>query len=353
MSPADRALSIILVGQTIKGSRTPQRVRALERLGHRVRVVPINRPNATYEDPPSLADRIRYRLRLPADPAGANGGLLAEAKAGCDLVWVEAAPMIRAATLRAVKQANPAAPLVWYSEDDTMNPRHRSRWMERTFGLFDLWVTTKSFNAKPEEVPSLGARRVLFVHNSFDPTVHCPASLDEDERREWGADLGFVGTFEAPRAASILRLAQAGFTVRVWGNGWSALAGRHPNLMVENRPVYDDSYARVVSASRINLAFLRKGNRDLQTCRTMEIPACGGFMLHEYSAEAAALFPPDRAAAFFADDDELCRQAAHWLADSPARLAVAEAGRNHVLENAHSHDERLHAILRDALGDAG
>jgi spore maturation protein CgeB len=349
---ADRPLSIIVVGQTIKGSRTPQRVRALQRLGHDVRMVPINRPNATYEDPPSLADRIRYRLRLPADPAGANAALLAKAKAGCDVVWVEAAPMIRAVTLRAVKRLNPRAPLVWYSEDDSMNPRHRSRWMERSFGLFDLWVTTKSFNARPEEVPSFGARRVLFVHNSFDPTVHCPVELTEDERREWGADVGFVGTYEAPRAASMLRLAQAGFTVRVWGNGWSALAGRHPNLMVENRAVYDGLYARVISASRVNLAFLRKGNRDLQTCRTMEIPACGGFMLHEYSDEAAALFPPGRAAAFFKDDDELCRQTAQWLADPTARLAVAQAGRRHALENAHSHDQRLHAILGYALGDA-
>src|SRR5262249_31144401 len=150
------------------------------------------------------------------------------------------------------------------------------------------------------------------------------------ETTAFGADVAFVGTFEAPRAASLLALARAGIGVRVWGNGWAQLRDAHPNLSVEARPVYDDDYARTINATRINLAFLRKANRYLQTCRTVEVPACGGFMLHERSGEVERLFAGDREAAFFETDGDLVAACRRWLADEAGRRAVAEAGRARV-----------------------
>lgn len=344
-----RPLSIILVGQTIQGSRTVQRAAALTRLGHQVQVVPINLSGSTYEDRPGVLTRLRYRLRLPADPAGANQMLLATATTATDLVWIEAAPMITATTLHQLRLLAPHALQIWYAEDDMMNPVHRSRQLERAIPYFDWWLTTKSFNTRPEEVPRFGVRRPLFVNNSFDPTIHRPVSLSPTEQQNLGADITFVGTFEAPRAASMLALAEAGFHVRVWGNGWGRLMGHHPGLRIENRPVYDTDYAKVVAASKISLGFLRKGNRDLQTCRTVEIPACGGFMLHEYSDEAAALAEPDREAGYFSDDRDLLVQCRRWLDDDDARQQVAINAAHAMLERGHSHDARLRDILRGLL----
>ncbi|NFV81556.1 CgeB family protein [Magnetospirillum aberrantis] len=350
---AEPSLRILVVGQTILGSRTPQRVAAMAGLGHRVETVAINRDGATYEDRPSLMERIRYRLRLPADPAGANRELARRVTDGFDVVWIEAAPMIRAATLRTVRRLAPHTPIVWYGEDDMMNPRHLSRWLKAAIPLFDLWVTTKSFNAAPDELPALGARNVLFVDNSFDSSLHRPAAPDDARRARLAADVSFVGTYEAPRAASLLALAQAGVAVRVWGNGWQRMADTNAHLVIEGRPVYDDEYAAVISASRINLGFLRKGNRDLQTCRTVEIPACGGFMLHEHSDEACRLFRPDHEAAFFHDDTELVEQCRHWLADEAGRQRVAAAGRARALKDGYDHAHRLAFILNRALDGKG
>lgn len=345
-------MKIVVVGETNPGSRTPQRLRALTQLGHQVAAVSTTPPGWTYETPPTLLTRVLHRLRLPADPAGANHGLVEAATRGCDLVLLEAAKMIRPATLRAVRRAAPDAPLVWYSEDDTLNPAHRSRWLEGCIPLFDLWVTTKSFNAQPAEVPALGARRVLFVNNSFDPADHAPIAVDETERRIWGADVAFVGTYERPRAADLLALAEAGIAVRVWGNGWAGMAGIHPKLRIENRPVYGDDYRRVVASSAVNLCFLRKGNRDLQTCRSVEIPAMGGFMLHEASAEVEYMFAADREAVYFRSRDELIGQCRIWLADSAARQAVATAARHRAVAGGHSHADRWRMILGVASEEA-
>lgn len=346
-----RNLRVVFVGETMPGSRTPQRVRALREFGHAVDLVPTNKPGRTFEDPPTLIERLRYRLRRPHDEAGTNEALRAAVARGCDLIWVENARILTPRTLAAVKRLAPAAPLVWYSEDDMMNPRLGSVWLDRSLPLFDLWVTTKSFNARPEEMPARGVRRAVFVDNSYDPIVHRRIELTADERVRFGADIAFVGTYEAPRAESLLRLAHAGLSLRVWGNGWSRLAGAERNLRVEGRPVYDDDYARVISATRINLAFLRKANRDLQTCRTLEIPACGGFMLHERSTEAERLFAPDREAAYFGSDEELVPVCRRWMADEAGRVAVAEAGRRRA-QAGNTHADRLRHILRLAgVGD--
>lgn len=336
-------MRIVLVGEANPGSRTPQRLRALRELGHEVAMVPTTPPGWRYETRPSLASRILYRLRLPADPAGANARLVAEAAQGCDVMILDNARMIRPSALRAARHAAPGMRLVWYSEDDTLNPVHRTRWMEAALPLFDLWVTTKSFNARPEELPRLGARRVLFVDNSFCPHAHAPIELGPDDRRAFGAAISFVGTFEAPRAADLLALAQAGLEVRVWGNGWASMAGADPRLTIMGRPVYDDDYRRVVCASDVNLCFLRKGNRDLQTCRSVEIPAMGGFMMHEASSEMTRLFAADRAAVYFDGTTDLVDTARRWLADPGGRAAVAAAGR--AAAQGHSHHERWRAIL--------
>lgn len=336
-------MKIVLVGEANAGSRTPQRRRALEELGHQVVMVPTTPPGWSYENRPSLLTRLRYRLRLPADPAGANRALLAVAE-GADLVILDNARMIHPATLRAIRRAAPAVRLIWYSEDDTMNPRHRTRWLEGCIPLFDLWVTTKSFNADPAEVPSLGARRVMVVDNSFCPHDHAPITPDP----AFSAQICFVGTFEAPRAADLSALAEAGMTVRVWGNGWDSMSGRHSGLRIEGRPVYGDDYRRAVCSSAINLCFLRKGNRDLQTCRSLEIPAMGGFMLHEDSVEMHRLLAPNREAAYFFNRNDLVRQCRLWLADDDGRKQLAKAGHHRVLTDDHSHHARWRAILAQA-----
>lgn len=323
----NKKLHILMVGETFAGSRTPQRRKAFETLGHHVSMVPTHRPGIDYQTPPSLCERFRYRLRVPADPAGANQALINAADVSVDMVWVENARMIRASTLRQVRQKAPQARLVWYSEDDTMNPRHRTRWMEGCIPLYDLWVTTKSFNARPEEVPSLGARRVMMVNNAFDPDTHAPIALTTQEKQLWGSDITFVGTYEAPRAASLVALAQAGLSVRVWGNGWNHMRGTHPNLTIEGRAVYDLDYVRVCAASKINLCFLRRFNRDLQTCRSVELPACGAFMLHEYNHEISALFTEDIEVSYFRNNEDLILKCKKWLSDEEGRKIIALNGR--------------------------
>lgn len=340
------AFRIIFVGMTVPGSRTLQRIRTLREMGHTVSVVPTHPDGATYEDRPSLTERIRYRLRVPGDLADANGAirrLLSQAPH--DVLWLDRAVAIRADTLRAAKKIVPHLRIVWYAEDDMMNPHHLSRWTEHALPLFDLWVTTKSANARADEMPAKGVRRVLFVDNSFDPVLHRPVHVSIEDVSAFGSDISFVGTYEQARARSLADLARAGFDVRVWGNGWERLRDRPRGLRIEDRPVYDDDYAKVVCASRLNLCFLRKENRDLQTCRSIEIPAMGGLMVHERNAEIAGLFRENEEVVLFDSVDELIERCKGLLQDEGERLRIARNGHEAVLAGHFRHEDRLALIL--------
>ena len=324
----------------------------MRELGHDVGFVRSHPLDETYESAPSLARRIRHRLRRPSDDAGAGAELLRRIGAGerPDVVWIDYALAIRPGVYKDLKRTCPETRLVWYAEDDMFQPHNGSVWLDRAIGALDLWVTTKSFNARPEEMPSRGARRVMFVHNTYDRALHRPVTPTAEEAERFGADASFVGTYEGERAASLLALAQSGIRTRVWGNGWKAMQETHPGLILEMRPVYGEELVRVYCASAINLGFLRKLNRDLQTCRTIEIPACGGFMLHERNDEVRSILTENVEAAFFSGDDELVWQCRHWLDRPDARAAVAKAGRQRIASGGFSHHDRVAEILAAATG---
>ena len=78
---------------------------------------------------------------------------------------------------------------------------NRKRAYVKGLSCYDCVFTTKAPNVGPSELPALGARRVIAVDKSYDPHVHFPVGVSEADVERYGADVGFVGTFEAARAA--------------------------------------------------------------------------------------------------------------------------------------------------------
>ena len=344
-------IRIILVGQTFKESRTVQRAKTMQSLGFSVTCVSSVLPNSNYETRPSLSKRIRYRLRIPADPARANSRIISEVKRGAEILWIDAADMIKSSTIHRAKELNPRLVVIWYGEDDMMNARLRTRQIDRSLPLFDLWVTTKSFNSQPDEIPSLGAKNVLFVNNSCDPQLHRYIRVNKKEKILFGGAITFIGSFESPRANSLLYLAKRGLNVRVWGNGWNEWVDRSPNLLVENTPIYNTDYVKAIVASSINLCFLRRSNRDLQTCRSIEIPSCSGFMLHQRNSEITALYRENREATYFSSDEELFEMCSYWIKRDQKRLLIGEAGRKRTIELGLTHEINIIRIINTAFSN--
>ena len=353
MSQKPRILFVADLNAYAKGR---QRLRALERLGADVLALShtaIGGGDKGHAEI-SLAFRIGWKLGFHLDTESVNARLI-EVAPGFkpDLVWIEKGNMIRPATLAHLKAALPETVIAAYSEDDMFNSLNRTRAYAAGLHHYDVVFTTKSYNVLAEELPALGARRCVTVDKAYDPDQHRPVMVTTAEREAYGADVGFIGSYAPERGEDALYLADQGFQVRIWGNGWESFSGSHANLTVERRALVNTDedllYSKGIAATKINLGFLRKANRDLQTDRSIEIPACGGFMLAEYSDEHERLFENGREACFFRDRDEFTRKARQYLADDKGRRAVAKAGRIRCELSGYSHDERMKFMLANAL----
>jgi spore maturation protein CgeB len=85
----------------------------------------------------------------------------------------------------------------------------------------------------------------------------------------------------------------------------------------------------------------------------VEIPACGGFMLAERTAEHLELFDEGLEAEFFASDDELIDKCRRYLGDEDARGAIARRGHERCIASGYSNAGRLRQAFGVILGSTG
>jgi hypothetical protein len=324
------------------------RMEALERSGHTVVGIDTTyRPHGLK----GLMYRVARKTGIVMDAVSANDALLAMvAEHQPSIVWIDKGLCIEVRTLAEILHLCPTVKLVHYSPDDMGGKHNQSRQYLEAIPAYHLHVTTKSFNV--DELRAMGARAVLFLNNAYCPLTHRPQLVNSEDRRRLGGSVGFIGAFERERADAIWFLVTSGVPVRIWGEGWGkgwkkwAASHRHPGLKVEDGAVFGIEYAKTICSFDVNLAFLRKLNRDLQTQRSAEIPACGAFMLAERTAEHQQLFQEGVEADFFSDHEELLKKCLYYLKHSDARSQIARAGLERCMSSDYSYDRHVNDALK-------
>lgn len=343
-------MRVLFIGDLNAHTRTAQRLRVFKDLGHEVRSLSFSPDNYLpgISGQPSILNRGMYKLGYPLDDTGVNHAILQEVSSNTfNFVWIEKGLMIRPSVIRKIKKLHPGVKIASYTEDDMFARHNQSAYYRASLSLFDVVFTTKSYNCDLGELPSLGAKKVVFVDKSFDRYTHRPVPVSDGDREAYGADVGFIGTFEEDRAEKMFFLAKSGIEVRVWGNGWKRWVGKHSILRIENQPIYGAEYVKSLCSTKINLCFLRKSNRDLQTDRTMEIPACEAFMLAERTEEHERLFKDGKEAAYFntSEPDELLEKVRYYLDHEQERQQIARCGRERCLNSGYSHHDRIQWMM--------
>jgi spore maturation protein CgeB len=348
-----RILAVSPVGAYDGFNTSIHRVRALEALGANVDVV--DTAPSGVSTLAELRSRVQCRLFVGgfdvnlSDPTrSCERVLLAANRHHWDIIWLEKALTIGPRVVQRLRSVCPKAKILGFSPDDMCQRHNQSRQFVEALPYYDGFITTKSHTL--QRLGELGCKQVVLVGNGFDPEAFRPVSLSAGDVARFGGDVGFVGSFEPERAELLLRLARAGISVRVWGHGWAALRARHPQLRLENKGLFHDDYAKACGAFKINLGFLRKLNHDQQTTRSVEVPACAGFMLAERTAEHLALFEEGVEAEFFSSAEELLGKCRHYLEDEAARVAIARRGYERCFASGYSNAARLREAFRTILG---
>jgi len=338
-------MRILYVGPLWTGGTCLQRMCAMQDLGHEI--LPVDtEPEELQDKQKRFFYRVRRKLLGPIDLMDANQHIIELArKSPVDVLWLDKALTIKPKTLMIVRQESPNAIIAGYSPDDMAAKHNQSRAFLTGLSLYNVFFTTKTYGVK--ELESLGVPRAIFIGNAYDPNIHRPMRISAKEKKQFGGQVGFIGDYEIERAQSMFFLAQHGIPVRIWGPSWNSKCRlRHPNMKIEGRPIWGYDYARAINSFDINLVFLRKINRDLQTTRSIEIPACESFMLAERTPEHMELFKEGKEAEFFSSNEELLNKVKYYLSHEDEREQIAQAGRERCLTSGYSNRERIREMLR-------
>ncbi len=206
-----------------------------------------------------------------------------------------------------------------------------------SLSFFDF-VSSKSF--AQEELRKLG----VGVRCEYMPLWYAEDGPSED----WGGhalgipspDVLFVGHYSVKKERQLAAVAgglQAGQTLLIVGEGWAqSKVARHSLGYGLYGPAVEVLYRR----AKVTLGLLTERPKaglagDQITNRTFTVPAAGGFLLHEETADFRALFPGY--AGVFQGEDELVARVQAYLADEGGRERERVAMR-----------EQLRGLGRDA-----
>jgi hypothetical protein len=156
------------------------------------------------------------------------------------------------------------------------------------------------------------------------------------------------------RGGFLARLIELSVPLTIFGNRWQ----RAPEWRVLKSswrgPNLDDSddYAKAIQCSKVAIGLLSKGNRDLSTQRTFEIPYLGGVICAERTPEHLALYRENEEALFWSTPEECAQQCHRVLKDSGLRSKLARQGQRRCIANQTTNEKSLAHFLAtvDSLG---
>jgi len=188
-------------------------------------------------------------------------------------------------------------------------------------------------------------RTATLLGPACDPREHRPLPLTDEERRELGGQVVYLGYGYPNRIAMMEALLE--FDVRLWGIGWDASPLLRARFRAE--PVHGLKKTRIYGASAVSLNLQSEHYQaDGLTCRPFEVAASGGFCLTELRRDLPRYFVPGEEMIAFTDADDLKRKVAYYLAHPDERNEVAARGRARALRE-HTYDHRVRQVL-DVLG---
>lgn len=343
-----KPLRILAVSHTWEGANDYSYVRAFRRAGHSVTVASDERfVPAGWRNPAlKAARRILHRAMV----AEFNSHLIETARAlRPELLFVYKGTHVSPQALAIAKETGAVAINVY---PDTNFALHSPLLLE-TMQLYDWVFTTKSFHV---ETPPAGmdASRLSLLPHGYDPEVHRPMELDEQDRVRYGADVACVTTWTPAKERLLARLHALVPDVRlkIWGSLWErASSDLGPGLM--RCSVLGVEYGKAIQAATITLAPLVERisdaiRGDLVTARTFEIPGASGFMLHERNAEVAQYFEEGRECAMYDGAEEMVEKVRRYLTHPQERTRIAAAGHVRCISASYSYNDRAATVVHKA-----
>lgn len=205
---------------------------------------------------------------------------------------------------------------------------------------------------------ALQLKTSLHLPHGYDPDIHRPYALDEKDLSDFTCDVVFVAFHTQYKEALIdqaLALAPE-MNMDIRGRGWQErCASSRVRACIRGPELTGENYSKALIGAKIALGITSgpvggAAQGDETTTRTFEIPACGGFMLHERTPELRDYFEEDSEVGCFNGATELVEKVKYYLELPQLRKIITEKSHSRCVP-CYSYEERMKRLLSYHFGN--
>ena len=287
-----------------------------------------------------------YRLLQPSINKWVNNLLSIHSNLQPDFIWVNSGELFGSYAINKLRQFN--CPVLLYINDDPIGSRdgHRFDSLIKSIPYYDLCIVRREENVS--EFIERNAKKVLKVWMSYDEITHKAMENVNLIPLNFRSEVAFIGTWmrNENRDEFLLYLINRGLNIAVWGNRWN----KSPHWAKLKRnwrgaALSGQEYVMAIQGAKICIGLLSKGNRDLHTRRSMEIPYAGGVLCAERTSEHLDLYEENNEAIFW-DNKVECADKCIELINNPEKLnSIRIAGMKRVLQNKVGNEDICRQII--------
>lgn len=339
--------NIWYLGNSDPGSTSFHRANALKRLGYNVVIYDpyliLNNSIDKWLNP------IHYRTgyRLVQEKILNWCKMLLNSAPHPTLIWVNGGELLGEECLKILRSAK--CPIVLYNNDDPTGGRDGRRFdsLLKSLPYYDICAVMRQNNV--QEFLEKGAKKVYRVSMSYDEVAHKPFSNINDIPNIFRSDVVFIGTWmkHENRDKFILTLLNEGINISIWGGRWQKSPyWKHLKNIYKGNALSGREYVAAIQGSKICLGLLSKGNRDLHTQRTFEIPYAGGLLCAERTFEHLEFYRENTEALFWSDVNECATICKELLSNNIQQESIRKAGMKRVRELHVGNEDICNSILK-------
>jgi len=252
-----------------------------------------------------------------------------------DIVIVTPIDALPPATVAALRGGNPRAKVIGVFSDHISNFGRGHFFLADYDALFfkDRYIVDKLRS-------KLGWKHVFYLPQACDPSVHRPASLDDEQRRIFGADLTIAGNMHSFRAVQLEPLMR--YDLKIWGARPPRWLEHPITRCHQAREVFGEDKNRAMCAAKIVVNANHYSEIAGTNKRTFEVAAMGAFQITDTPA-LSDVFAAGEEIATFEGAGDLLEKVDHYLARPEERAKMAERARARALrEHTYAHRWAAH-----------
>lgn len=198
------------------------------------------------------------------------------------------------------------------------------------------------------ELRAIGQENAFYLPLAALPQFHKPLSMGAMEKKEYGADISFLGAGYPNRRMAFRALTGRDF--KIWGSDWDGETALSANIQRQGKRISPEESVKIYNASKINLNLHSNidpeklvGHGDFVNPRTFELAAMGAFQLVDRRSLMGELFKPDELATF--DDMNGMLEAIDYFLEHPEeRENYARRARERALAD-HTYEKRMKTLI--------